>query len=723
MPVVTDYTALLSGDYWNGIEVTGKPVIVTYSFPTSAAGYLADIDGFTPATVGSFQAFSSTEQDQARAALGEWAAASGLIFVEVAPGRGDINFQLVDLDTTSAPSYAGAGGIGFYPFGDWNFFTYPSFASDLDASGDVFMNSQFEAGDSVAYGTLLHEIGHAIGLKHPTEIVTNFAANPIVTHDQVLASDDPALTIMAEVGGPGIPDHLKTLDEQAAAFLYGPAGTGRVVTGNASGSNTSVSSWSWKASTQTLTQVGFAGADTIRGSSVRDTVSGLDGNDRLFGLVGNDTLEGGAGDDLLNGGPGTDTMKGGADDDTYMVDSASDKVIELADEGVDWVLASASYTLAANVEHLQIFGAGLTGQGNDIGNTMYGDGSLGSKLYGLGGDDYMIAGSGKDRLDGGTGADTMFGGAGNDTYLVDDEADVVREDLDFGIDDGGIDLVNASASVTLAAFVENLALTGTAAIDGTGNAFDNSIKGNNAVNHLSGGAGADVLTGNGGADIMDGGEGGDTYIADPTDIIHDTGTSGIDRVQSTGSFTLAAGSGIEQLSTRAGVVGGDLTGDEGANTITGNSGANVLSGNAGKDTLVGAGGTDTLIGGADRDNMTGGGGADVFGFALGDSLAISGGFDTVVDFETGIDRMDLSIFSGTPASSAYAEIALASNSFAALKSAAEAQLAGGVQAVFAAGSTNGWLFWNTDATAGTAEEAVTLTGRTNLNDFGVGDLV
>ncbi len=75
-----------------------------------------------PATVASFQAFTGTEQDQARTALGEWAAASGLIFVEVAPGQGDINFQLVDFDTTSAPSYAGAGGIGFYPFGDWNFF-------------------------------------------------------------------------------------------------------------------------------------------------------------------------------------------------------------------------------------------------------------------------------------------------------------------------------------------------------------------------------------------------------------------------------------------------------------------------------------------------------------------------------------------------------------------------------------------------------------------------
>ena len=91
MPVVTDYTALLGGDYWNGIEVTGKPVIVTYSFPTTAAGYLADIGGFTAATVSSFQAFNSTEKAQARPGRGEWAAAAVLIFVGAAPGQGGGN--------------------------------------------------------------------------------------------------------------------------------------------------------------------------------------------------------------------------------------------------------------------------------------------------------------------------------------------------------------------------------------------------------------------------------------------------------------------------------------------------------------------------------------------------------------------------------------------------------------------------------------------------------
>ena len=418
MTVVNDYTALLSGSYWNGIEVAGRPVIVTYSFPTSLPAYDAAIGGFTAATAASFQAFTAAEQSQAVQALGEWSAASGLIFLQVAPGQGDINFQNIDFNTTSNPSYAGAGGIGLYPFGFWNNFSYPDFSGDLDAAGDIFMNSRFLGGGAVNYGTLLHEIGHAIGLKHPTEVVTDFAAQPSpVVHDQVLSSDDPTRTIMATIGDGSTPGaHLLPLDRGAAAFLYGAAGTGGVYAAPASGTN-AVSAWSWNAATQTLTQTAVAIGETIRGSSVNDVIHGSGGDDRLFGLAGTNLLDGGAGNDSLYGGTGTDTLIGGTGDDAYYVSSAATTIVENPNEGVDGVYATVSYALPANVESLSLFGQGLTGTANDQGDSLFGDGTYATTLIGGAGADYIVGGGGNDVIRGGGGGDTIYGGGGADRFV------------------------------------------------------------------------------------------------------------------------------------------------------------------------------------------------------------------------------------------------------------------------------------------------------------------
>ncbi len=414
--VVNDYTALLSGNYWNGIEVTQAPVIVTFSFPTSAPAYDSSVDGFTDATVNSFSGFTAAEQQEALQALGEWSAASGLVFVEVAPGQGDINFQNVDLSTTS---YSEAGGIGFYPFGDWNNLSYPYFTSDLTASGDVFMNSQYisSVDGSVNYGTLLHEIGHAIGLKHPTEVVTDYAANPVVVHDQVLSSDDPDLTIMATVEDPntGADSHLQTLDMQAAAYLYGPAGTGGVYTVSASGAD-AVSSWVWDATTQTMTQTALQTNEAVRGTSVDDVINGLAG-DQLFALDGNDTLNGAGGGDKLYGGPGSDMLIG-AGDDTFYVNSITTTVVENADNPNNSVYSTVSFTLPANIHLLQVNGQGLTAQGNNQGDTIYGDGTYSTNLIGGAGNDYIVGYAGNDTLSGGSGGDdTMWGGGGDNLFV------------------------------------------------------------------------------------------------------------------------------------------------------------------------------------------------------------------------------------------------------------------------------------------------------------------
>jgi len=129
------------------------------------------------------------------------------------------------------------------------------------------------------------------------------------------------------------------------------------------------------------------------------------------------------------------------------------------------------------------------------------DGASGNDvLTGLGGNDTLNGNAGNDRLDGGTGSDTMTGGSGDDSFVVDATTDVVTEALN-----GGTDTVESSITLTLAGNVENLFLTGTAAINGTGNSLNNLLTGNTAANTLNGGAGADTLVG---------GAGNDTYTVD-----------------------------------------------------------------------------------------------------------------------------------------------------------------------------------------------------------------
>ena len=269
-------------------------------------------------------------------------------------------------------------------------------------------------------------------------------------------------------------------------------------------------------------------------------------------------------------------MTGAEGDDTYVVETAGDVVVEQADGGTDVILASVSYTASAHVENLTLTGtAAIDATGNDLANVLTGNG-------------------GANVLDGGAGADTLAGGAGDDTYLVDNAADVVTEAAGEGTD-----LVRSALSYTASANVENVTLTGTTALDATGNALANALTGNSAANRLEGLAGHDTLDGGAGVDTLVGGTGDDTYLIDSAlDVVTELAGEGTDSVRVAFAYTL--GSNLENLTlTGAAVLSG--FGNTLDNALTGNAAANRLEGLAGADTLDGGAGLDTLVGGTGND--------------------------------------------------------------------------------------------------------------------------
>ena len=261
---------------------------------------------------------------------------------------------------------------------------------------------------------------------------------------------------------------------------------------------------------------GGIGTDSLEGGTDNDQLHGEEGNDVLLGAAGgdllnggtdNDTLNGESGNDTLDGGTGADSLIGGDGNDTFYVDNSRDQVIETtaATGGMDTVKASISYKLPEGIENLELTGlADLSATGNRFGNRI--TGNQGSNLLEGGeGLDTLLGGAGDDTLDGGAGFDTLSGGEGSDTYRVSSTEDTINEFANGGDQDK----LETSVNYTLPRFFEVLTLIGNA-IDGRGNADDNTLEGNAEDNTLTGMAGNDRLLGNSGNDTLEGGAGNDT---------------------------------------------------------------------------------------------------------------------------------------------------------------------------------------------------------------------
>jgi hypothetical protein len=181
------------------------------------------------------------------------------------------------------------------------------------------------------------------------------------------------------------------------------------------------------------------GADVVielTGTWTADQLWSLGGNQielaspgvSLVGTIANESLVGGVGNDTINGVVGTHTMAGGLRNDTYIVDNKNDVVVELANEGTDHVLASATYTLAANVENLTLdpYASGINATGNAQNNVIVGNDAA-------------------NIINGGLGADTLTGGAGADRFTYTSTAESTASAWDVIVDFvSGVDRIDLS---------------------------------------------------------------------------------------------------------------------------------------------------------------------------------------------------------------------------------------------------------------------------------------
>jgi len=214
-------------------------------------------------------------------------------------------------------------------------------------------------------------------------------------------------------------------------------------------------------STGTLTGLvlGGPGNDTLIGSAYADT---------LYGEADDDTLQGNAGDDLLVGGAGADVLNGGS--------------------GVDTASYMGNRPVRVNLGDTRL-------------NTGDAAGDRYSSIEGLAGsafDDLLTGNSGANVLNGRGGADRMAGLGGDDIYWVDDVGDVVRD-----ISGGGHDTIYSSVTFNLAStWADTLVLRGVRALDATGTALTETIRGNAGANQIAGRSGNDLLLGGAGADTF-----------------------------------------------------------------------------------------------------------------------------------------------------------------------------------------------------------------------------
>ncbi|MDP4595117.1 MAG: zinc-dependent metalloprotease [Beijerinckiaceae bacterium] len=600
---------------WSASLPLGSPVTITYSFPASQPGDIAS----NPAVSG-YTVFSATEKAATLTALSMISSFTHIQFVEV-----PANDPLADLRFGNANLTAegNASGITYYSYNSVDGLVQADIILNTTGPSAVvgggFVPGSITSADigCQSWATLLHEIGHALGLKHPFETNANGDLNSILPSSLDSSINTQMSYTQYQPSNVGVasgnsiqynglnPSTYSLYDIAALQYLYGSNTTSVgnqtyaflpddpvYITISDSGPNNTIDlsaltgantvdlqggGRSDLAITQSLpfsinnqyngtgaltigysaqvaNVIGGSGADHVNGNSINNTIASGTGNDTINGLAGNDWLTPGAGSDMVDGGADVDMV------------SFSD-----LGQAVNASLLNGIATSGPDTDTLSNL--------ENITGTIYSDvleGDAGAnRLRGLGGYDWFVGTGGGDLFEGGTGFDTA-------SYQNATGGVVVNLLTNAG--------TYGQASGDSYDSIENV----------TGSSYADIIYGGAGTNNLRGLGGYDTFVGSvGGRERYDGGTGSDT-------VTYFLSTSGVNASLNLGYGYGYGGDARLDLYTSI----ENLTGTAHNDILIGDGGSNILRGLAGNDTLSGAGGTDHFTGGRGNDEIDGGAGSD-----------------------------------------------------------------------------------------------------------------